>query len=210
MGYIVGLCGIDGAGKSTVTSRVVEQLRGQGEKVVSRHELDYPLSKFIVRLASALIGKTAADRAKSRVLSLKNNNRPGVSFIYHILIYFESMLIFLRLKLKPGVIIHDRWPHDMLLQFMHRRYHNRLIWYLFAHFPRPNFLILLTVDPATAFERKQSDPGHKEDGLEYFSDLAKLVETLKQSCQYDAVIDAEADVEVVASDVLSYIQKRDC
>ena len=61
MAYVIGLCGIDGSGKTTVAKRLVEELRARGIKAHYRHELDFPLLRFMLKLTGlALGGKRAS------------------------------------------------------------------------------------------------------------------------------------------------------
>jgi thymidylate kinase len=147
------------------------------------------------------MGRSRAEHAKSQLLTQKEDNRRGLSFLYHFLIVVDDLLTYVHLRLNRGVVIHDRWPYDMHLQFRSRNYDNRLIAWMFSHFPRPNKLILLRVSARTAYERKRTDPGHVNDGPEYFEALAGWMAEIESRFRYDAVVNAELPLEQVVDEI---------
>jgi thymidylate kinase len=148
------------------------------------------------------------DRLKNEVITNKENNQPVVSVLYHLLVWAESLVLYLWFKMTPGLVIHDRWPYDFLLQFRHRRYGNRLIYKLFSAFPSPDTLVWLRVEPAIAYQRKRTDPGHLEDGLDYFENLDAWMIEFASHRAYDAVICADASADIVAADLERVIRGR--
>jgi len=205
MAFIVGLSGIDGAGKTAAAQLLTQHLRAEGLRVRYQHELHYPIGKFFVWVLGLVMGRSRAGHAKSQLLTQKENNRRGLSFLYHLLIFVDDLLTYVRLRLSRGVVIHDRWPYDMHLQFRSRNYHNRLIALMFSHFPRPNKLLLLRVSANTAYERKRTDPGHVNDGPEYFQELVDWMAELESRVRYDAVIDSEPPIEQVVGAIYASI-----
>ena len=210
MAHIVGLCGIDGSGKTTVARRVVQDLHGLGVRVRYHHELDFVTGKLLVRLASLILGRRQTGTIKDSLLERKEQNQPLISLLYHLLIWTDSLLTFAWFKFTPGLVVHDRWPYDFLLQFRHRGYRNRLVWALFSLFPRPDTLILLKVPASVAYERKRTDPGHLQDGPEFFEKLAGWMDEIENRSEYDGIIDGTAALEVVAQEVRTLIQARAC
>ena len=208
MAQIVGLCGIDGSGKTTVARLVTQELRNQGIRARYHHELDFAFGQLIVKLTALLMGGRRSDDMKDRLLVSKDQNRPIISALYHLLVWFDSLLAFVWFKLTPGIVVHDRWPYDFILQFKHRGYENRFIWNLFARFPRPDTLLLLKVPADVAFERKRTDPGHLNDGPEFFEHLADWMEEIAERYSYDATLDATATPEVVVREILDVIRDR--
>ena len=206
--YIVGLCGIDGSGKTTVAQLVVRELLARGLKVHYRHELDLPLLKGLLGLARLLMGGKRASGLRDTVLVTKERNSPFVSFVYHLVAWFDSIVALALFKVRPGVVVHDRWPYDFLLQFQLRDYDNSLIKTLFARFPRPDTLVLLRVSPEAAFERKQGDPSHLHDSVEFFRRSTELMDELEKRCRYDAVISTEVSAREVAQQVLRVVDQR--
>jgi len=197
MAFIIGLSGIDGAGKTAAAELLTQHLRSEGLRVRYQHELNYPIGKFLLRAVSLVMGKGRAEHAKTHLLTQKENNRRGLSFLYHLLIFVDDLIMYGRLRLSAGVVVHDRWPYDTHLQFRTRNYDNRLIAWMFSHFPRPDQLLLLRVSARTAYKRKRTDPGHVNDGPEYFEALVGWMAELESRFRYDAVIDAESPIEQV-------------
>jgi thymidylate kinase len=206
--HIVGLCGIDGAGKTTVARLVVRQLQERGVRARYRHELDFPGVRMLMRLFQLVIGRRRTEAAREQILTKKERNQPLVSFLYHLLIWADSFISYLWFRVSPGVVVHDRWPYDFLVQFKMRRYGNPLITTLFKSFPRPHTLILLSVPHAVAYKRKRSDPAHLHDGPEYFQEMARLTDQLPQHIRFDKTIDAEPPAAEVAKDVLDALAER--
>jgi thymidylate kinase len=204
--HIVGLCGIDGSGKTTVAREVVQTLSRRGIRTRYHHELDFAMGKLLVRLGGFLMGSNRATNMKDTMLFQKEQNRPVISLMYHLLVWLDSLLAFVWFRLTPGVVVHDRWPSDFLLQFKNRGYRNRLIWALFAHFPRPNTLILLQVPPDVAFDRKKNDPGHLHDGQDFFERLAEWMDQIAEKYHYDVKVDASTDVKTVVGKVTAVIE----
>ena len=205
MAFIVGLSGIDGAGKTAAAELLTQRLRAEGLRVRYQHELNYPLGKFFVWAVSLVMGQSRAEHTKSQLLTQKENNRRGLSFLYHLLIFVDDLITYGHLRLSRGVVVHDRWPYDTHLQFRSRNYDNRLIAWMFSHFPRPDQLLLLQVSARTAYERKRTDPGHVNDGPEYFEALVGWMGELESKFRYDAVIDAESPIEQVVDAIRTSI-----
>ena len=208
MAHIVGLSGIDGSGKTTVAREVVQVLSKAGVQTRYHHELDFAIGKLIVRALNLVLRGKRGSGVKELVLAQKEQNRPGVSFLYHLLVWMESLLAFVWFKVSPGVVVHDRWPYDFLLQFKSRGYTNRLVRFAFRRFPRPDTLILLRVPATVAYQRKRTDPGHVDDGPEYFELLAIWMEELAKQYRYNAQLDANVSIDDLTGEIVNVIAAR--
>ena len=205
MGFIVGLSGVDGTGKTTVAKRVVDRLQSQGHKVTYHHELDFILLKPLFRLATRLAGGRRAESAKACVLASAEQSKPMYSGIYYFLVWLDNLISYLYFKVKKGIIIHDRWPYDIPAIFGWRHYKNRLIEKLLLSFPRPDILILLTVPPEVALLRKKDDPLDWHQSLEFYESIGERISEIARKLKYDGFIDASRPVDEVVDDVLAVI-----
>ncbi|MFC1941893.1 hypothetical protein ACFLWU_01585 [Chloroflexota bacterium] len=208
MGFIIAFSGVDGSGKTTVAKRVVERVQSQECSVTYHHELDFILLKPIYKLATMLAGKKA-EHAKARVLASSEQSKPLYSGMYYFLIWLDNIISYFFLKLKRGIIVHDRWPCDVPAVFAYRKYKNRFIEKLLLSFPRPDILILLTVPPEVAHLRKRDDPldWHKE--IEYFQIMVLRISEIARKLKYDVFIDSSRPVDEVVDDVVAIIQRND-
>ena len=204
MGLIIAFSGVDGSGKTTIAKRVVDRLQSQGFRVTYHHELDFILLKPIFRLAAKLVGKRV-ENAKARVLLSAEQSRPLYSGMYYFLIWLDNLISYLHLKLKRGIIVHDRWPCDIPSVFSYRHYKNRFIEKLLLGFPRPDILILLTVPPEVAHLRKRDDPLDWHQNVEYFRVMGLRISEIARKLKYDGFIDSNRPVDQVVDDVLAVI-----
>ncbi|MBI2847822.1 MAG: thymidylate kinase [Chloroflexi bacterium] len=205
MGFIVGLSGIDGSGKTTVAMMVVEKLRQRGEKVTYHHELDFMLLVPMFRFFSRLVGGRQAENVKDNFLSGSNQSRRIYADLYYFIVWLDNLIGYAYFKLKRGVIIHDRWPYDILAIFEWRQYRNRLIEKLLGSFPRPDALLLLTVPAEVAMERKKSDPHEWHQTLDFYQTIERRISDMARKFRYDGVIDATAPPEEVAGRILALV-----
>jgi thymidylate kinase len=209
MAFIIGVCGVDGTGKTTVSRLVIQRLEKRGIRAHYHHELDFPVVKFLIRRFGFLMGKGRTEGLKQQVLAGKEKNRSLVSLFYHAMVWFDSMAAFITFKFRRGVVVHDRWPFDFLLQFKSRQYNNRLIWFLFQHFPRPDALILLKVSPEAAYQRKLTDPGHVDSKLEFYETQNRYMDEIEKIYRYDKVISTEdLAADLAASEILDFVENR--
>ena len=206
MGFIVGLSGIDGSGKTTVANLLVDNLKSRGVKVSYHHELDFFVLKPMFKLFAKIIGHGRAENAKAHTLQNVNGSTPVYADMYYFLVWIDGLIAYSYFKLRRGFTIHDRWLYDIPAFFRLRQYSNKFIEHLMLNcFPRPDALILLTVPPEVARSRKQNDPGHTEHGIEFYRDLSEHVMAIAMTKKYDRVIDASQPAEDIAGDILEVI-----
>jgi len=208
MGLIVGLSGVDGSGKTTVARHVVDRLQCQGLRVTYHHELDFILLKPIFRLVSKLVGNKRAENVKEHALLGAEHSKPIYADVYYFLVWLDNLIAYLYLKLKRGIIVHDRWPYDIPAIFGYRHYKNRLVEKLLLSFPRPDVLILLTVPPEVAHLRKREDPLDWHQSIEFYRVIGLRISAIARKLKYDGFIDSNRPVDEVVDDVLTVTRRN--
>ena len=121
MANIIGFSGSDGSGKTTVALELARRLKEKGYKVTYHHELDFIILKPLFRLIEGILGPPAKT-AKHQLLADCEVGRPLVSDLYYLAIFADNMISFLWYKIKPGVVVHDRWAYDFTTFFDHKNY----------------------------------------------------------------------------------------
>jgi thymidylate kinase len=206
MALIVGLTGIDGAGKSAVARAAQERLRAHGQRVLYHHELEMVLFRPLFRMVGRLFGRRRSEGARDRFIGA--SVRPGLAAdAYFAMLWVDSLIALAWFRLRPGVVLHDRWLYDQLVLMDRIGYSRRLVRWLYARFPRPDRMVHLRVAPATAMARKAADPGHRDDRLEFFETGARRIEALAAAYAADAVLDAEQPMEAVSEELTTYVER---
>lgn len=207
MGFIVGLLGVDGCGKTTTGRLVAKRLRFSGYEATYHHEIDFFLLKPSFRLFAKLLRSDIAENIKENVLMDVDQSRRPYSDIYYILVWLDSFIAYLYFKLSEKIIIHDRWLYDFTTFFEHKNYKNRFVITLFTIFPRPDLLILLTVPPEVALLRKKDDIAHVNHDLKYYKNMGLKALRNAKRWNCDSIIDANKPVDEVADDILAILTK---
>lgn len=205
MALIVGLTGVDGAGKSAAARETVQRLQAAGERVLYHHELEMVFFRPIYRVLTAPL-RGRSDAARDRFVGA--SRQPGLaSDAYFLLLWVDSLVAYLAFRLRPGIVVHDRWLYDQFALMDRMGYHQRFVRWLYARFPRPDRLVLLTVTPEVAMARKASDPGHVGDRIGFFEAASALIRRIADRYHADAVIDADAPLDRVVTELVDVIRR---
>lgn len=207
MGLIVGFSGVDGSGKTTTAKRVAEKLKALGYNVTYHHEIDFIVLKPLFNFFSRFVGSGRAESSKEKIISKTERGIAIYSDVYYIVILIDSLISFVYFKLKRGIVLHDRWVYDFNTFFDHKNYHNRLIRWLFTVFPRADVMILLTVPPEVAQERKKNEEAHEHHDLSYYKTMCDQMLELAKKFKYDCIIESNRPTEEIADEIIEKIKK---
>ncbi len=208
----VCLAGIDGSGKSTVSSEVLKKL--DGYKYVWARWEPFFLKPFI-QLLNKKTNRTAGSRTDESVYANKKGIKKKIlrsQFIKQTWLFLAECDYFLQLTLKVCVpallskkILCDRYIYDFyvdqliniekspqqLLRFIQRR--------MLSVFPKPDLLFYIKISPETGHRRKKdgTSVAYLKERKEYYDSLKTLYKTVE--------IDGEENLEVVVDKVYKEI-----
>ena len=177
--FLIAL-GPDGAGKSTVLAKVVENLKPAFRGIHSFHYR----AKFGVTSNVPVTNPHA-----------KPPRGPILSVIRVLLLFFQfwfSYLVLVRPKLgRSGLVIFDRYFHDLLVD--HRRYRYSgpqwLLQLLLKLSPGTGLVLILDADESVIYSRKQ------EVSVELLKELRRGYKQLALNKTNAAVICSDQDIE---------------
>lgn len=144
--------GNDGSGKTTLAQATFDFFRDLGFETIYKHEYEYILLKYVFRL----IGKKKVDDLRKEMLK---TDKKSIKFsVWPILVWIDLFLqyVYFNLLKKKSIVILDRYPYDHYLSFKHLENLTNFVERLYLHFPRPDFGLVLVVEPELAFQRKKA------------------------------------------------------
>ncbi|MFK8039671.1 MAG: hypothetical protein AB8B74_15370 [Crocinitomicaceae bacterium] len=159
-GFIITLSGVDGAGKSTVLSRVHEQLQTQFRKevVLLRHR---PAILPILSAVKHGGSKKAEKKASERLPRTGTNNSKlssSLRFAYYYTDYLIGQLyVFFKYIIRGKIVLYDRYYFDFIAdcERSNIRLNKKVIRTLYAFVAKPKLNILLWADAKVIYKRKQ-------------------------------------------------------
>jgi thymidylate kinase len=148
---IIALIGNDGSGKTTVAKELAGVFKDIGFDVVYKHEYDYAILKFLFRIG----GKERIEKARQEMLV--DRKKDWKFKIWPFLVWFDTFVqhVYYSLFKRNSMVILDRYPYDHYVSFGYLDALTTLSEWLYLHFPRPDLVIPLWVEPEIAFERKR-------------------------------------------------------
>ncbi len=209
MGFIVGLSGIDGSGKTTIAQRVVEVLKSQGYQATYHHELNLVFFGPVFRFVRRILGKKA-EAAKEQVILGTWKGKSLYSHLYYVIVCLDTYIAYMIFKLRRGITICDRWTYDIPPTFSYRQYRNWIIEKLLLCTPRPDVMILLKVPSDVACLRKKDDEAleHTKYDVQYYETLSQKIEQIARELKYDTIVDSSRNVDIVFNDVILSIANK--
>src|SRR2546426_7187716 len=77
--------------------------------------------------------------------------------LWPFLVFCDLLLQYVWFKLfrRNRILLLDRYPYDHYMSFKYLGTLTNFAGWLFLHFPKPDAIIVLTVDPEVAYERKK-------------------------------------------------------
>ena len=208
MGLIISLCGVDGSGKTTIAKYLFKKMQGGHQNIKYRHEIDLFLLKSLLALTEKLFGRTNSDNLKEVVLSSTEQGKFFFSDAYYFLFWLDNLLMYISIKLKNEIVIHDRWVYDITTVFEHKKYRNKFIKFLLLNFPKSDLLFLLDVPSKVAYKRKMNTLGHENHSIKYYQEMSKSISNVIQIKGCDAIINSNKNKDEVVNEILKIISKK--
>ena len=143
--------GNDGSGKTTIAKELVKIFGELGFEVIYKHEYEYA----ILRILFKLIGQNRIEKSRKEMIVEKKKS--WKYYLWPLLVWFDILLQYIYFKIfkRKSVIILDRYLYDHYMSFKYLGHLTRFTEWLYLHSPRPDFAIVLWVEPEVAYERKK-------------------------------------------------------
>lgn len=207
---ILSLSGTDGSGKTTLGTKLKNELESVGIQTEYRVEFDY----FVIKYLLKLLPKKFLQSQRDGFLHPEENPEPrkkGTSLLFRIWVYFvafDQLLEWIYLNLKDRltnkVIITDRCTFDFLLSFEYLECLGPVSRLIFKRFPTFKLPILLEVEPEVAFERKK-DTHHYP--LSYYQNQRnRYLREAKRKGIY--IVNTNRKLDEIIQDVLSLLRNK--
>ena len=186
---LIVLCGMDGAGKSTVAQELQEKLRDQKIAIDYVHGHTYSVSSNSFGFSEKIISKTR------RLLMF------FIPFAYidNLFTYFNKY----RRSIRKRPVISDRYFYDKVARLVFYKIMPHWIESFFLKMiPKADFAFFLAVSPKTAIERKG------EYSLQQYRRFNKIYLRIADIIGAN-VIDVERPLNQVTDEMLSIIANQD-
>lgn len=220
---IIYLMGLDGSGKTTLATTMVDKANLSGIKVSYFYGQYIPRlivpAKRIAEYVNTKLSKASdtgydgnTNYEEHRQKPRFNNQNRIISYLYYFLILTDYILFtYIRILptiLKGGIVIVDRYYIDVCVNLaiilgLDRSKRNLLMRVLGKLFPRPTNGIYLRIQPELALKRKSDIPS-----LSYLAERYEIYEEISKSMNFQ-ILDAEKKQDDVADQGLQ-ILKRLC
>ncbi|MDO8634568.1 MAG: hypothetical protein Q7K34_04725 [archaeon] len=191
---IVTFIGNDGSGKTTIAKEIESFFRKYGFPVEYRHEYDYFILKYVLRL----INKKSLQKKREEFLVHKKKGM--IFYLWIILVWIDTTLgyFYLTFIKRDKIFILDRYAYDQLMSFEYLGYENKILRWLFLHVPKPDIVCFLWVEPKTAFDRKKDTHNY---GLEFYTSQLDRYFQLVRELKIDKINTGE-DIKATSKKVL--------
>lgn len=100
------------------------------------------------------------------------------------ILYFDLLILFYYLNIfkRKWINVCDRYAYSYYVTWRHYGYSNKFIDWLYLHFPRPDYCIVLEADPLTLYKRLHNQKVVRETdySLVFFSSHYKKYNQLRK------------------------------
>ena len=166
---IIAFIGNNGTGKTTISKEMEKRLRAIGIDARYKKEFDHFLLKYVHKIYSPYKGKkydpfsgTIHETEKEKDETENRKNEIIFKFwtslrpkIWPVLVWIDCLLewIFYKITMRDKIIILDRYAYDHFVSWEMSGWSNRLLRYLYLHFPKPDLAFVLDATPSTSIDR---------------------------------------------------------
>jgi len=204
-GKLIAFIGIDGSGKTTQTSILINQLKKNKKKVVQINAFSYLLLRFLINF----LKKKSKKESKENNPLLNYEKKCLIFNLFPVFALIDNWLFFLTKILpvlyKNDYVVCDRYFYDFGPSYLEFGYGNLPIIKFYLKFlPRPDFTFWLNLPAKEAFTRK------KEFNLGFIKSLGKKYLLLFENWKSVFEIDGRESEKKISRIVFETIFNHKC
>jgi dTMP kinase len=193
----VAIVGIDGSGKTTQAHRLADALAAAGRPAVYLRNAGgrRRLGAIAVRL-----GRRDADHLLGR---------RAMVVVEVVLRWLALLRTVLRRSVTGEVAVMDRYAVCQYAGLRARgasAVSERWVRWMYRPFPRPDLTILLTVEPATAYDRIEAR-GYDHEEMSYLAASTAAYRSLPEAADF-LVVDGDRPADDIAAELMTYATRH--
>lgn len=150
----IAVCGIDGAGKSFIVSKIKFLLEQEGKAVL----IYYPFNYIILNKFLSFLKKSEKNKKKNKFLK---KNKKFIFKFWPFFVIFDNFFQNLKinfLKRKNDYIIFDRYYYDLATSFQEYNYTFNWLYKLYiSSIKKPSICFFMLSEPEAAMSKETND-----------------------------------------------------
>lgn len=150
---IVALIGADGVGKTTVASLLATHLIQKGFSAYVEGSFE---EYFLLKVLFLFMPFETRVRVSQTVFANRNFISKVLTTTWPYLVLIDQYILYLYLRLFTSrkIVLADRYPYGFLMSWRYYGISNKVLRWLYLHFPRPDMCFVLRAPPDVIFKRK--------------------------------------------------------